>query len=189
MWRAHHEGPAPYPDPELDIFGLPVRYVPNGDAGAVDSDDDLPAVVVAFLRDNGGVPAETAEPFSLDALGLDHFRGKIRAAEFERWRAWLLLLGGIAFLALAWRAAGRAWRGHRAGRVGRAITTVFSVLTGLTVLLGLVGTGVTCYLRGRFSTRYLSKEERLSILDRAVAEGDVRANVAERARAYIRELP
>jgi len=187
------EGQPPVPDPLLDVFGLPVSYdhsdpfEPPDDA--VLSTDPLPAGVIEFLESHGGVPAESPKPFSLSSATLAANRQVIRDARWKRLGAWGRLLGGIVLWIGAWVVVGRVWRTRQPGRAGRVALTVSSVLTGLAALLGLAATGATCYLPGRFSTRHLSREKRLEILDAAVDEGDVREDVAERARRYIRELP
>jgi hypothetical protein len=181
------------PPAELDIFGLPIIYErrakEDNDGSWVFSADGFSPEIEKFLLTRGGVPAASAKPF---ALGSVFVRGKIEELQVgyrKARRALYLLLGGslliiVASVLILWKPD------YRFVRLPGAVAVFFSGLIGVVaVFFGWAATQATCYIPSHFISGYLSRQERITLLEDAVRRGEVPADVAKTAREYIEKLP
>ncbi len=175
-----------------DCVGLPILFhrgssSPEGPAW-IRSDDPLPPSVIAFLEAHDGIPPPAGTPFALCSLVL-------RAAiETERTRARQYAIGaGIILLVIAAlitvfvhlrrsRWGGALGLGGRFARVAAVAVALLGLLPWLTMFCA------TCYMRSFFRVHELRPEERLALLEDAVARGEVEPDVAAKARAYIEKV-
>ena len=187
--------PVPVPEVSRDLFGLPIIYLtgrgpgPDPDDTWVRSDDPLPADVQEFLGGRGGEPAPSPAPFALSSLVLRDRVARRASGQVKMVLAWVMFIGALVALIVATVFVVKRWAGRTSGPKGRAAIASTAIISALAGFAGFLGTQATCYGAVTFRSRDLSREERQSILDDAVARGEVDPTVADRARGSLENLP
>ncbi len=185
--------PVPFPEVSQDLFGLPIIYMkgeaPDPDDTWVRSDDPLPSDVQEFLGEREGEPALSPAPFALSSLVLQDRVARRTFGLVKMLLAWVMFFGALIALILAAVFVSRRTAGRTSGPKGRAAVTITAIISALAGFGGFLGTQATCYGPVSFRSHDLSREERQSILDDAVARGEVDRVVADRAREYLEKLP
>lgn len=181
------------PPSELDFLGLPILYERanmDGDPDLwVTSSESFSPDVAAFLDASGGAAPASAEPFRLSSVFMRRNAARIKAVRLREriafhllWAPSLLIIAAIVLIL-------KRGRFRPVGIAGMASVVVAGVLGVFGIAAGYQETHVTCYVPVKFTSWFLPSEERLAILDKAVADGDVPGDVARTARAYIEKRP
>ncbi len=171
-----------------DFLGLPILYT-QGQQSAEEwrflSSDPLPSELESYLKEHGGVPAASPEPFAVSSLFMRDVLRKLNHQEMMT-MIWLIgflggtaiIIGGCIFLGMKWRRFGPSTMGTATLGI-----SLFSACLGL-----LSPSLTTCYIPAIFIPRAVTLEKRLQILDDAVKRGEVSEDVAKAARLHIKKM-
>lgn len=171
-----------------DFLGLPIIYTrgqQSADESRFLSSEPIPPELELYLKEHGGIPAASPEPFALSSLFMRDVLRNLRSQELKELISLYLLWGGLVIITVGTVILAKKWRRFGSSTVGRVLlgVSLFSVLLGL-----LFPSISTCYVRAFFHSRSVSMEKRLRILDDAVKHGEVSEEVAKTARSHIRKM-
>jgi len=172
-----------------DFLGLPIIYK-RGQQKADDrswflSSEALPEELELYLKEHGGIPAPSVEPFALSSLFLRDRLALLHGQDMKVMMSRWLLLSGLAIIIVCSIVFAERWRRFSASSAGR----VMRGMSVLAIVCGMILLSTTpCRKLPRSIFRSVSEQERLRILDNAVKRGEVPDDVAESTRTYIRKL-
>jgi hypothetical protein len=186
-WNRPRTELAPRPSANQDFLGLPIQYVKAmklaNDDSWIDSSDPLGMEIEKYLEENGGVPPAASQPFSLASLFVRDRTEYL--AERDRVVVWgrLYLFGGLASILGITGIVLRKWNGPKLSFRG----IVAMLFGGVVAFTFFAPRFATCYVMSPFRSRRFSQEQRLTILNEAVRQGEIPTDIAETARAYIQK--